>query len=109
VELVAGYFWGWKGKRARSVGKEFAILIAVHVSAAEINCPYRIQEERLRTILNHYQLTMRDVFTVSRSPDLNAEVEKVYRSFRSDKPRACDIAWKNFGPGAPFGGLLQPR
>jgi hypothetical protein len=91
------------------MGKEFAILIAVHVSTAEINCPYRIEEGRLLGILKPYELNLRDVFTASRSPDLQAEIDKINAAFRSDKPRACEIAWKNFGPGAPLGGLLQRR
>ncbi|HEX8168216.1 MAG TPA: hypothetical protein VF601_20810 [Beijerinckiaceae bacterium] len=91
------------------MGKEFAILIAVHVSTAEINCPYRIEEGRLLDILKQHELSLRDVFTATRSPDLQAEIDKVNAAFRSDKLRACETAWKNFGPGGPFGGLLQRR
>jgi hypothetical protein len=91
------------------MGKEFAILIAVHVSTAEIHCPFRIDEGRLLGVLTPYELSLRDIFAVSRSPDLQAEIDKINTAFRSDKPRACEIAWRNFGPGAPLGGLLQRR
>lgn len=91
------------------MGKEFAILIAVHLSAAELNCPYRIEEGRLTRLLRANDLALRDVFTRTRSPDLQREVEKLHAGFRSDKPGACETAWKNFGPGAPFEGFLQLR
>jgi hypothetical protein len=91
------------------VGKEFAILIAVHLSAAELHCPYRIEDGRLTRLLRHYELTIRDVFTVRRSRELQGEVDKVNAGFRDDRTRACDTAWKNFGPGAPFEGFLQSR
>jgi hypothetical protein len=93
----------------QSVGKEFAILIAVHLSAAELHCPYRIEDGRLTRLLRHYELTIRDVFTVRRSRELQGEVDKVNAGFRDDRTRACDTAWKNFGPGAPFEGFLQSR
>ena len=91
------------------MGKEFAILIAVHLSAAELHCPYRIEDGRLTRLLRHYELTIRDVFTVRRSRELQGEVDKVNAGFRDDRTRACDTAWKIFGPGAPFEGFLQPR
>jgi hypothetical protein len=91
------------------MGKEFAILIAVHVSTAELNCPYRLDEGRLVGILRQHDLGLRDVFSIARSPDLQAEIDKINAAFRSDRPQACETAWKNFGPGAPFGGLLRRR
>jgi hypothetical protein len=91
------------------VGKEFAILIAVHLSAAELHCPYRIELGRLSRLLSHHQLTIRDVFTVRRSRELQAEIDKVNASFRDDWERACDTAIRSFGPGAPFEGFLQLR
>jgi hypothetical protein len=97
------------GDDGGSMGKEFAILIAVHVSTAEINCPYRLDETRLVGILKQHELNLREVFTASRSRELQAEIDKVNAAFRSDKVRACEIAWKNFGPGGPLGGLLRRR
>lgn len=91
------------------MGKEFAILIAVHLSAAEINCPYRIDEGRLTRLLRQNELTLRDVFTHSRSPDLQAEIDKLHSAFRTNRTGACETAWRNFGPGAPFEGFLQAR
>jgi hypothetical protein len=91
------------------VGKEFAILIAVHLATAEMNCPFRIEDGRLGRMLKHHGMTVRDVFTAARSRELQAEIEKVRASFRDDWERACDAAARNFGPGAPFEGYLQPR
>ena len=88
---------------------DFAILITVHVTAAEMNCPYRIEEGRLRRLLRHHGLTLGDAYTASRSRQLKAEVEKVIEGFRGDREKACAIAWKHFGPGATFEGYLQPR
>lgn len=39
-------------------GGEFAILIAVQLSVAELNCPYRIEESRLRRLLAHHGLSL---------------------------------------------------
>jgi hypothetical protein len=91
------------------MGNEFAILIALHLAVAEMNCPYRIEEGRLGRLLRHHGLTIRDVFTVARSRELQSEVDKVKISFREDRGRACEVAVKNFGPGAAFEGYLQPR
>ncbi|HEX8665749.1 MAG TPA: hypothetical protein VF744_17165 [Beijerinckiaceae bacterium] len=91
------------------MGKEFAILIAVHVSAADINCPYAFDQARLLAMLKQHDLSLSDIFSAPRSSELQAEVDKITASFRADKSRACDIAWKNFGPGGPFGGLLRQR
>jgi hypothetical protein len=88
---------------------DFAILITVHVTAAEMNCPYRIEEGRLRRLLRHHGLTLGDAYTASRSRQLKAEVDKLMEGFRADRQKACDIAWKHFGPGATFEGYLQPR
>ena len=88
---------------------DFAILITVHVTAAEMNCPYRIEEARLRRLLRHHGLTLGDAYTASRSRQLKAEVEKVIEGLRADREKACAIAWKHFGPGATFEGYLQPR
>ena len=88
---------------------DFAILITVHVTAAEMNCPYRIEEGRLRRLLRHHGLTLGDAYTASRSRQLKAEVQKVMEGFRADRQTACAIAWKHFGPGATFEGYLQPR
>jgi hypothetical protein len=91
------------------VGKEFAVLIAVHLSAAELHCPYRLDEARLRRFLTHYQLGIRDVFMVARSRELQAEIDKIKAGFHHEPEKACGTAWRNFGPGAPFEGFLQPR
>jgi len=91
------------------VGNEFAILIAVHLSTAELHCPYRIEEGRLSRFLRHYELSVRDVFSARRSRELQDRIEAMRAGFREDRERACDAAWKTFGPGAPYEGLLQPR
>jgi hypothetical protein len=91
------------------VGKEFAILIAVHLATAELNCPLRIEQGRLSRLLEHHGLSIRDAFTVARSPELQAEIARVRASFQEDWERACDAAVRSFGPGAPFGGYLLPR
>jgi hypothetical protein len=88
---------------------DFAILITVHVTAAEMNCPYRIEEGRLRRLLHHHGLALGDAYTASRSRQLKPEVDKVMEGFRTDRQKACDRAWKHFGPGATFEGFLQPR
>jgi hypothetical protein len=88
---------------------DFAILIAMHVTAAEMNCPYRIEEGRLRRLLHHHGLALGDAYTASRSRQLKPEVDKVMEGFRTDRQKACDTAWKHFGPGATFEGFLQPR
>ena len=88
---------------------DFAILIAVHLTAAEMNCPYRIEEGRLRRLLGRHGLALRDAYTATRSPQLGAEIDKVMESFRIDRDKACAAAWKHFGPGATFEGFLQPR
>ena len=90
-------------------GGEFAILIAVQLSVAELNCPYRIEESRLRRLLAHHGLGFRDIYTLPRSQSLKEEIEKVASSFKTDKAVACATAWKNFGPDAPFEGFLQRR
>ena len=91
------------------MGKEFAVLIAVHLATAEMNCPLRIEEGRLARLLSHHGLTVRDAFTVPRSRELQEEIEKVRAGFRDDWERACDAAARSFGPGAPFEGYRQPR
>jgi hypothetical protein len=91
------------------LGKEFAILIAVHLATAEMNCPFRIDEGRLARLLSQHGLTVRDVFTVARSRELQEEIEKIRAGFRDDWERACDAAIRGFGPGAPFEGYLQHR
>ncbi|MFL5166840.1 MAG: hypothetical protein ACJ8D8_11585, partial [Microvirga sp.] len=90
-------------------GGEFAILIAVQLSVAELNRPYRIEESRLRRLLAHHGLGFRDIYTLPRSQSLKDEIEKIASSFKTDKAVACATAWKNFGPDAPFEGFLQRR
>ena len=85
------------------------MLIVAHLSAAELHCPVRIEESRLRTLLDRHGLRLGDVFTSSRSSDLQSEIDKIALAYRTDKPAACDSAWKNFGPGAPYGGFLERR
>jgi hypothetical protein len=91
------------------MSKEFAILIAVHLSTAEIHCPYRMNESRLADILKLHGLSLQDVFASARSPDLQAAIDMVNTAYRTDKSRACEIAWRNFGPEAPFRDLLSLR
>ena len=93
----------------RAAGEEFAVLIVLHLTAAEMNCPYRIEEGRLRRLLNHHGFTLGDVYALSRSETLSAEFEKIVAKYRLDRQQACEIAWKNFGPGAPYEGFLQAR
>ena len=93
----------------RAAGEEFAIVIAAQLSVAEIHCPYRIEEGRLRRLLGHHGLGFRDIHTYPRSPGLREEIEKFATSFKADKALACATAWKNFGPDAPFEGYLQSR
>ena len=93
----------------RGAGEEFAVLIVLHLTAAEMNCPYRIEEGRLKRLLNHHGFTLGDVYALSRSETLSAEFEKIVAKYRSDRQQACEIAWKNFGPGAPYEGFLQAR
>ena len=92
-----------------AAGEEFAILIAVQLSVAELNCPYRIEESRLHRLLNHHGLGFRDIYALPRSQNLKEEIDKVATSFKTDKVLACATAWKNFGPDAPFEGYLQRR
>ena len=94
---------------SRGAGEEFAVLIVLHLTAAEMNCPYRIEEGRLKRLLNHHGFTLGDVYALSRSETLSAEFEKIVAKYRSDRQQACEIAWKNFGPGAPYEGFLQAR
>jgi hypothetical protein len=93
----------------RGAGEEFAVLIVLHLTAAEMNCPYRIEEVRLKRLLNHHGFTLGDVYALSRSETLSAEFEKIVAKYRTDRQQACEIAWKNFGPGAPYEGFLQAR
>lgn len=88
---------------------DFAILITLQLTAAEIHCPYRIEEGRLRRLLNHHGLALGQAYTARRSQQLNAAVDKVLESFRTDRQKACDDAWQHFGPAATFEGFLQPR
>src|SRR4051812_44880564 len=37
---------------SRGAGEEFAVLIVLHLTAAEMNCAYRIEEGRLKRLLN---------------------------------------------------------
>ena len=90
-------------------GADFAILIVLHLTAAEMNCPYRIEEGRVRRLLAHYGMGLGDSYTRPRSKQLGAEVDKIMESFRTDRQKACDTAWKHFGPAATFEGFLQPR
>jgi hypothetical protein len=74
-----------------------------------MNCPYRIEEGRLRRLLRHHGLALGDAYTAPRSRQLAAEVDKVMEGFRTDRPTACATAWKHFGPGGTYEGFLQPR
>jgi hypothetical protein len=91
------------------MGKEFAILIAVHLSTAELHCPYRLEPGRLSRFLQQYELSMGDVFSAPRSRELQERIETLRAEFRDDWERACDYAWRSFGPGAPYEGFLQLR
>lgn len=101
---------GPRGEELAPIGPaDFAILITVHVTAAELNCPFRIEEGRLQRLLRHHGLALGDAHTAARSRQLKPEVDKVLEGFRVDRQKACDIAWKHFGPGATFEGFLQRR
>ena len=92
-----------------SGGADFAVLIVLHLTAAELNCPVRIEEGRVRRLLAHYSLRLSDIYTRPRSKELSAEADKIVESFRTDRQKACETAWKHFGPAATFEGYLQPR
>src|SRR4051794_28683356 len=57
----------------RGAGEEFAVLIVLHLTAAEMNCPFRIEEGRLKRLLNHHGFSLGDVYALSRSDTLSAE------------------------------------
>lgn len=88
---------------------DFAILITLHLTAAEMNCPFRIEEGRVRRLLRHHGLSLGDAYTASRSQQLKPEVDKLMTAFSTDIENACLVAWKHFGPGGTFEGFLQPR
>jgi hypothetical protein len=93
----------------RAAGEEFAVLIVLHLTAAEMNCPFRIDDGRLKRLLNHHGFTLGDVYALSRSESLSNEFDKIIAKYRADRQAACEVAWKNFGPGAPYEGFLQAR
>jgi hypothetical protein len=90
-------------------GEEFVVLIVVHLTAAEFNCPFRIEEGRLRRLLERHGMSLGTVYTRSRSQELKSRIDKIASAFAADRQKACDEAWKTFGPAAPFEGFLQPR